>query len=72
MTKHDFAKNPQEIENYYFFRDGLTDEEITKILQIADKKKEISGVPFFEIGTDFVSGAQSSASLESVIKSNLS
>ena len=48
MTKHDFAKNPQEIENYYFFRDGLTDEEITKILQIADKKKEISG----GIGTD--------------------
>ena len=32
----------------------------------------INGVPFFEIGTDFISGVQSSANLESVIKSNLS
>ena len=36
------------------------------------RKKEINGVPFFEIGRDFVSGAQSSTNLENAIKSNLS
>ena len=36
------------------------------------KKKNINGVPFFEIGKDFVSGAQSSSQIESVIKANLS
>jgi predicted DsbA family dithiol-disulfide isomerase len=36
------------------------------------KEKKINGVPFFEIGTDFVSGAQSSKNLEDIIKSNLS
>jgi predicted DsbA family dithiol-disulfide isomerase len=35
------------------------------------KKKNISGVPFFEIGKDFISGAQSSIQLENVIKVNL-
>ena len=35
------------------------------------KDKDINGVPFFEIGKDFISGAQSSIRLESVIKSNL-
>ena len=35
------------------------------------KEKNISGVPFFEIGKDFISGAQSSVNLENVIKSNL-
>ena len=35
------------------------------------REKDISGVPFFEIGKDFISGAQSSIQLESVIKSNL-
>ena len=48
MTKHDFVKNNQEIENYYFFRSCLTDEEIMKVLQIAETKKEIDG----RIGTD--------------------
>ena len=42
--------------------------EIEKIA----KEKEINGVPFFEIGTDFISGAQSSSNLEGAIKSNLS
>jgi predicted DsbA family dithiol-disulfide isomerase len=35
------------------------------------REKNISGVPFFEIGKDFISGAQSSVNLENVIKSNL-
>jgi len=35
------------------------------------KEKNISGVPLFEIGKDFISGAQSSVNLENVIKSNL-
>jgi predicted DsbA family dithiol-disulfide isomerase len=35
------------------------------------REKNISGVPFFEIGKDFISGAQSSIQLENVIKANL-
>ena len=46
-------------------------EEVNSYISIA-RAKEINGVPFFEIGTDFISGAQSSANLESAIKSNLS
>ena len=46
-------------------------EEVNSYISVA-REKEINGVPFFEIGTDFISGAQSSANLESVIKSNLS
>ena len=34
--------------------------------------EEVNGVPFFEIGTDFIPGAQSSTNLEKAIKSNLS
>ena len=36
------------------------------------KEKHISGVPFFEIGKDFISGAQSAIQLENVIRANLS
>jgi predicted DsbA family dithiol-disulfide isomerase len=36
------------------------------------REKNINGVPFFEIGKDFISGAQSSSQIESVIKANLS
>ena len=46
-------------------------EEVNSYISVAREKK-INGVPFFEIGTDFISGAQSSANLENVIKSNLS
>jgi len=46
-------------------------EEVNSYISVA-REKEINGVPFFEIGTDFISGAQSSTSLESAIKSNLS
>ena len=35
------------------------------------KEKNINGVPFFEIGKDFISGAQNSNQIESVIKANL-
>jgi predicted DsbA family dithiol-disulfide isomerase len=46
-------------------------EKVNSYISVAREKK-INGVPFFEIGTDFVSGVQSSANLESKIKSNLS
>jgi predicted DsbA family dithiol-disulfide isomerase len=45
-------------------------EKINSYIGIA-KEREINGVPFFEIGKDVVSGAQSSANLENVIKTNL-
>ena len=41
------------------------------LILVLQKKKEINGVPFFEIGKDVVSGAQSSTNLENVIKANL-
>ena len=46
-------------------------EEVNSYISVA-REKEINGVPFFEIGIDFISGAQSSANLEHAIKSNLS
>ena len=46
-------------------------EEVNSYISVAREKK-INGVPFFEIGENFLSGAQSSANLESAIKSNLS
>ena len=36
-----------------------------------ENKKNIKGVPFFEIGKDFISGAQSSSNLAITIKNNL-
>ena len=56
------------------FRDFINEESIKKVnskITLA-KEKGISGVPFFEIGKEFISGAQSVLQLESVIKSNLS
>ena len=46
-------------------------EKVNSYISVA-REKEINGVPFFEIGANFVSGAQSLAHLESAIKSNLS
>ena len=46
-------------------------EEVNSYILVA-REKEINGVPFFEIGANFVSGAQNSINLESAIKSNLS
>ena len=56
------------------FKDFINEESIKKVnskITLA-KEKGISGVPFFEIGKEFISGAQSILQLESVIKSNLS
>ena len=56
------------------FRDFINDKNIENVNSkiLTAKMKGINGVPFFEIGEDFISGAQSSIELESVIKSNLS
>ena len=55
------------------FKDFINEKNIELVnSKISDaRKKNINGVPFFEIGKDFISGAQSSIQLESVIKSNL-
>ena len=56
------------------FKDFINEENIEKVnskITLA-REKGISWVPFFEIGKEFISGAQSILQLESVIKSNLS
>ena len=55
------------------FKDFINEKNIENINSkiLVAKEKEINGVPFFEIGKDFISGALSSIQLESVIKSNL-
>ena len=55
------------------FKDFINDKNIQKVnskMSMA-REKGIDGVPFFEIGKDFISGAQSSIQLENVIKANL-
>ena len=67
----DIAKEYNIAEN--IFQDFINEKNIELInskLSIA-REKNISGVPFFEIGKDFISGAQSSIQLENVIKANL-
>jgi len=54
--------------NNFFNLDNV--EKVNSYIGVA-KEKKINGVPFFEIGKDVVSGAQSSANLESLIKANL-
>jgi len=63
----DFSIKEDVINN--FFNPGNF-EKVNSYIGVA-KEKEINGVPFFEIGKDAVSGAQSSANLESLIKANL-
>ncbi len=63
----EFNIKESEVNNF-FNPDNV--EKVNSYIGIA-KEKEINGVPFFEIGKDVVSGAQSSANLESVIKANL-
>jgi predicted DsbA family dithiol-disulfide isomerase len=63
-----FNINTDVINNFF---NPKNIEKVNSYISVA-KEKEINGVPFFEIGANFVSGAQSSANLESVIKSNLS
>jgi predicted DsbA family dithiol-disulfide isomerase len=64
----EFNINTNLINNFF---NSKNIEKVNSYILIA-KEKGINGVPFFEIGTDFISGAQSSANLESAIKSNLS
>jgi predicted DsbA family dithiol-disulfide isomerase len=64
----EFNINADVINNFFNLKNI---EKINSYISVA-REKEINGVPFFEIGTNFVSGAQSSANLKSVIKSNLS
>jgi len=64
----EFNINADVINNFFNLKNI---EEVNSYISVAREKK-INGVPFFEIGTNFISGAQSSANLESVIKSNLS
>jgi len=64
-TEFDIQKN--EVSNF-FNPDNV--EKINSYIGVA-KEKEINSVPFFEIEKDVVSGAQSSANLENIIKANL-
>ena len=63
----EFNIKESEVNNF-FNTDNV--EKVNSYIGIA-KEKEINGVPFFEIGKDVVSGAQSSANLENLIKANL-
>ena len=58
----------EDVINNFFNSDNI--KKVNSYIDIA-KEKKINGVPFFEIGKDFISGAQSSTDLESVIKANL-
>jgi len=58
----------EDVINTFFNPDNV--EKVNSCIGI-EKKKEINGVPFFEIGKDSISGAQSSTDLESLIKANL-
>jgi len=66
IGKH-FDIKEDEVNNF-FNPDNV--EKVNSYVGIA-KEKEINGVPFFEIGKDVISGAQSSANLENLIKANL-
>ena len=67
----DIAKQNNISENA--FKDFINEKNIENVNSkiLVAKEKDISGVPFFEMGKDFISGAQSPIQLESVIKSNL-
>ena len=55
------------------FKDFINDKNIKLVaskISIA-REKNINGVPFYEIGKDFISGAQSPKQLEEAIKANL-
>ena len=55
------------------FKDFVNDENIKNVNSkiLIAKENNVNGVPFFEIGKDLISGAQSSIQLEKVIKLNL-
>ena len=67
----DIAKQDNIQENVV--KDFINEKNIELVnskISIA-REKNITGIPFFEIGKDFISGAQSSIQLENVIKANL-
>ena len=65
------AKENNITENVFtnFINDTNTENINSKILLA--RERGINGVPFFEIGKNFISGSQSSIQLENVIKSNI-
>jgi len=63
----EFDINEDKI-NEFFNLENI--ERVNSYRQIANEKN-ITGVPFFEIGNDYISGAQSSSNLATVIKNNL-
>jgi predicted DsbA family dithiol-disulfide isomerase len=67
----DIAKENNIAEN--IFKEFINEKNIQNVTSkiLIAKEKNISGVPFFEIEKDFISGAQSSIQLENAIKSNL-
>ena len=67
----DIAKQNNIQENVV--KDFINENNIQNInSQISTaKEKNINGVPYFEIGKDFISGAQSPKQLEEAIKANL-
>ena len=67
----DIAKENNIAEN--IFKEFINEKNIQNVTSkiLVAKEKNISGVPFFEIGKDFISGAQSSIQLKNTIKSNL-
>jgi predicted DsbA family dithiol-disulfide isomerase len=58
----------EDVINNFFNPDNV--KKVNSYIAVA-KEKKINGVPFFEIGKDFISGTQSSTDLEIVIKANL-
>ena len=67
----DIAKQNNISKN--IFKDFINDENIQNVkskISLA-KDKKINGVPFFEIGKNFVSGAQTPNQLSDIIKSSL-
>ena len=67
----DIAKENNITENIAIdFINEKNIEFVNSKISIA-REKNISGVPYFEIGKDFISGAQSPKQLEEAIKANL-
>jgi predicted DsbA family dithiol-disulfide isomerase len=58
----------EDMINNFFNLDNI--EKINSYIVIS-KEKQINSVPFFKIGKNHISGAQSSSDLEKMIKSNL-
>ena len=59
--------NENQIRSAFNLRENI--DQVNSYNQIA-RQKGIDGVPFFEIGKNFISGAQSVTNLEKAIQSN--